>query len=325
MMEMALSQFVINLRYFLMSLSLTQKLDEKTTTLQRAVIAHGITDEIFALSSSKPKKVGFLYMISLMFLPILGWTGGTFLGAAASTLLPVILRDSLGIMIYGMFLAIIIPPCRISKNIGIVVLMAAVTSCFVSSVVRLYIHRKRICDHSLYVVCGWGWCLFISNRWRGTEMNRLLMYIVVMAGVTYLIRCLPLIFFRKKIQNRYIQSFFILRTLCGIRLYDFSCHFYIGRRSSSVLYWVCGCVDLSVPKTKFTGRCLSSICCRLYQYYHHWIGLVYIQAHQKDIEKHRLYAIMLKHKCRSGGTADTLSSGGSASNRVRVQISSSAP
>nr|WP_027969107.1 AzlC family ABC transporter permease [Faecalicoccus pleomorphus] len=129
MMEMALSQFVINLRYFLMSLSLTQKLDEKTKTLQRAVIAHGITDEIFALSSSKPKKVGFLYMISLMFLPILGWTGGTFLGAAASTLLPVILRDSLGVMIYGMFLAIIIPPCRTSKNIGIVVLMAAVTSC----------------------------------------------------------------------------------------------------------------------------------------------------------------------------------------------------
>lgn len=129
MMEMALSQFVINLRYLLMSLSLTQKLDEKTKTLQRAVIAHGITDEIFALSSSKPKKVGFLYMISLMFLPILGWTGGTFLGAAASTLLPVILRDSLGIMIYGMFLAIIIPPCRTSKNIGIVVLIAAVTSC----------------------------------------------------------------------------------------------------------------------------------------------------------------------------------------------------
>lgn len=129
MMEMALSQFVINLRYFLMSLSLTQKLDEKTKTLQRAVIAHGITDEIFALSSSKPKKVGFLYMISLMFLPILGWTGGTFLGATASTLLPVILRDSLGIMIYGMFLVIIIPPCRTSKNIGIVVLMAAVTSC----------------------------------------------------------------------------------------------------------------------------------------------------------------------------------------------------
>ena len=129
MMEMALSQFVINLRYFLMSLSLTQKLDEKTKTLQRAVIAHGITDEIFALSSSKPKKVGFLYMISLMFPPILGWTGGTFLGATASTLLPVILRDSLGIMIYGMFLAIIIPPCRTSKNIGIVVLMAAVTSC----------------------------------------------------------------------------------------------------------------------------------------------------------------------------------------------------
>ena len=129
MLEMALSQLVINLRYFLMSLSLTQKLEEKTNTLQRAIIYYGITDEIFALSSSKPGKVGFRYMIGLMSLPILGWTLGTLLGATASTLMPNIIKDSLGIMIYGMFLAIIVPPCRTSKAVLLVVILAAVLSC----------------------------------------------------------------------------------------------------------------------------------------------------------------------------------------------------
>lgn len=140
MLEMALSQFVINLRYFLMSLSLTQKIDEQTNTLQRAILSHGITDEIFALSSSKPGKVGFFYMIGLMSLPVLGWTLGTFLGGTASMLMPSIVRDSLGIMIYGMFLAIIIPPCRESKSVLMVVALAAVLSCLfqiLSSVIAI--------------------------------------------------------------------------------------------------------------------------------------------------------------------------------------------
>ncbi len=132
MLELALSQLVINLRYFLMSLSLTQKVDPQMTTLQRAIVAHGVTDEIFAVSTSRYEGVGFRYMIALMVLPILGWTAGTFLGGAASALLPAALRDALGIMIYGMFLAIILPPCRRSREIFIVVLIAALTSCLFS-------------------------------------------------------------------------------------------------------------------------------------------------------------------------------------------------
>lgn len=129
MIEMALSQFIINLRYFLMSLSLTQKVDERMGTVQRAIIAHGVTDEIFAVSSSRYRGVGFIYMLGLMILPIIGWTMGTFLGGAISSLLPSTLRDALGIMIYGMFLAIILPPCHRSREIFIVVIIASLMSC----------------------------------------------------------------------------------------------------------------------------------------------------------------------------------------------------
>ena len=124
--EMALSQLIINLRYFLMSLSLTQKIDPP---MKRSLISYGVTDEIFAVSSSRYESVGFLYMIGLMALPVLGWTFGTFLGGVASSLLPTAIRDALGIMIYGMFLAIILPPCRKSREIFIVVILASLISC----------------------------------------------------------------------------------------------------------------------------------------------------------------------------------------------------
>ena len=94
MLELALSQLVINLRYFLMSLSLTQKVDPQMTTLQRAIVAHGVTDEIFAVSTSRYEGVGYRYMIALMVLPILGWTAGTFLGGAARALLPAIFTST---------------------------------------------------------------------------------------------------------------------------------------------------------------------------------------------------------------------------------------
>ena len=107
--ELALSQFIINLRYALMSLSLTQKVDRQMKTHERALIAYGVTDEIFALASSTYERVGKWYMAGLIAFPVFCWTLGTFLGGAASTLLPEAIRSALGIAIYGMFLAIIIP------------------------------------------------------------------------------------------------------------------------------------------------------------------------------------------------------------------------
>lgn len=131
MIEMALTQLIINLRYALMSLSLGQKLDGTMTTLRRMIFSFANTDEIFAVASSQPGKVGNTYLYGLMLAPMFGWSTGTLLGAVAGQLLPAFVRSALGVAIYGMFLAIILPPARKEKPVRVVVLIAVVLSlCF---------------------------------------------------------------------------------------------------------------------------------------------------------------------------------------------------
>lgn len=131
LIEMALTQLIINLRYALMSLSLSQRLDKSMTTLHRMLFSFCNTDEIFAVASSQPEKVGRWYLYGLMSTPYWGWALGTLLGAVAGQLLPEFLRTALGIAIYGMFLAIILPPARKEKPVRVVVLMAvALSLCF---------------------------------------------------------------------------------------------------------------------------------------------------------------------------------------------------
>ncbi|MEG2995634.1 MAG: AzlC family ABC transporter permease, partial [Erysipelotrichaceae bacterium] len=112
LIEMALTQLVINIRYALMSLSLSQKLAKRVTTPKRCLIAFANTDEIFAVASSKTGKIGEYYMYGLAILPIIGWTSGTFLGAAINSLLPAAFQSAFGIAIYGMFIAIVVPPAK---------------------------------------------------------------------------------------------------------------------------------------------------------------------------------------------------------------------
>lgn len=127
--EMALTQLIINLRYALMSLSLSQKLDSNFTALSRLAISFGITDEIFAVASGKSGEVSKKYMAGLIILPVLGWSTGTFLGAFAGEILPERLNAALGIAIYGMFIAIFVPAARKSKGVLTVVAFAAALSC----------------------------------------------------------------------------------------------------------------------------------------------------------------------------------------------------
>lgn len=128
LIEMIMTQFVINLRYALMALSLSQKLDEKFNTPRRMIVAFGITDEIFAVSSVQKGKIQPIYMYGLILISAVGWTLGTFLGAAAGSILPQMITDAMGLVLYGMFLAIIIPPARESKSVLFVVAVAAVIS-----------------------------------------------------------------------------------------------------------------------------------------------------------------------------------------------------
>ena len=128
LLEMALTQLVINIRYALMSVSLSQKLDSSVKTFQRMLIAYGNTDEIFAVASSKPGTVGSKYMYGLILLPVIGWVGGTLTGAVASTILPAAMISALGVALYGMFIAIVVPVAKESKEVLLVVAVSLVFS-----------------------------------------------------------------------------------------------------------------------------------------------------------------------------------------------------
>lgn len=125
LIEMALTQLVINIRYALMGLSLSQKLDGRFNTLHRLIASFGITDEIFAVASAQPNKVSPKYMYGLISISFMGWTSGTFLGAFAGQILPKALTDAMGLVLYGMFLAIIIPPAKKEKSVLTVILLGA--------------------------------------------------------------------------------------------------------------------------------------------------------------------------------------------------------
>ena len=128
LVEMALTQLTINLRYALMSLSLSQKLDKSMTTVQRLLLSFANTDEVFAVASQQPGKLGKWYLYGLTNGPFVGWTLGTLLGALAGGILPGPVTDALGIAIYGMFIAIILPPFRRSREVRAVILIAVAMS-----------------------------------------------------------------------------------------------------------------------------------------------------------------------------------------------------
>ncbi len=128
LLEMALTQLVINIRYSLMGISLSQKLDKSFTVPHRLIASYGITDEIFAVSSAQIHPVTPAYMYGLILISFLGWSTGTLLGAAAGEILPEIITNAMGIVLYGMFIAIIIPPSRKQKSVLFAVIAAALVS-----------------------------------------------------------------------------------------------------------------------------------------------------------------------------------------------------
>jgi predicted branched-subunit amino acid permease len=128
MAELALTTLIINIRYFLMSLSVSQKVEEKMKMQERLLISFGITDEIFAVSMRHPRQLSTPYMAGLILTPVLGWTGGTLIGAVATSVMPETLSNALGIALYGMFIAIVIPPAKENKSVLFTVLLAVAAS-----------------------------------------------------------------------------------------------------------------------------------------------------------------------------------------------------
>ena len=119
-LEMIATQLIINSRYSLMSISLSQKLDKTFTLPARLTGSFGITDEVFAAASTRKGDISKHYLYGLILMPYFAWALGTLLGAAAGEILPEMLKNALGIVIYGMFTAIVFPILPIEYKCAIV-------------------------------------------------------------------------------------------------------------------------------------------------------------------------------------------------------------
>lgn len=129
LLEITLTTFIINIRYMLMSLSLTQRLDKNMSLSKRLIIGYGVTDEVFSVASMEKGTLTFPYLLGLIIGPVLGWTSGTALGAIICSALPESLSSSMGIALYGMFIAIVLPVAKKSKSVAIIVAISVAVVC----------------------------------------------------------------------------------------------------------------------------------------------------------------------------------------------------
>ena len=155
MWEMVLTQLVINLRYCLMSFSLSQKLEKNVSTGHRLAVAFGVTDEIFGVSASQEGRISPWYNYGVMSMAIPGWTLGTLVGAVLGNVLPGFLVSALNVAIYGMFLAVIIPPAKKNRAVfGVVIGAMALSTVFAEDPVLNKVSSGFVIIITTVVVAG---------------------------------------------------------------------------------------------------------------------------------------------------------------------------
>ena len=127
-LEIFFTVLFINLRYALMSISLSQKIDSSIPRWKRIIMSFGITDEIYAVAITEKKEVNLKYMLGITTLPLIGWTLGTLIGSLGASIFSDNLLTAMNIALYAMFIAIIMPDSKKSIKITIVILIAIVIS-----------------------------------------------------------------------------------------------------------------------------------------------------------------------------------------------------
>ena len=126
--EMALATLITNARYLLMSCAMSQRMDPDMPFYHRLLMAFDITDELFGITIARPGYLSPWYMYGGMTPAIPGWMIGTALGALAGSVLPLRVVSALSVALYGMFIAIFIPPARKDKVIAVLVALAFASS-----------------------------------------------------------------------------------------------------------------------------------------------------------------------------------------------------
>ena len=127
-LALALTELIVNARYLLMSCALSQKLSPKTSTLHRMLVAFNVTDEVFGISVSVPGTLNPFYNYGASSVSIPGWALGTFFGVIMGNVLPASIVSALSVGLYGMFLAIIIPPAKKNKVIAGIIPVSMIAS-----------------------------------------------------------------------------------------------------------------------------------------------------------------------------------------------------
>ena len=131
-LEVAMMEAVANARYLLMSFSLSQKLRPETGLIHRLILGWYVTDEVFGVSISAPGYLNPWYTYGAIALACPGWAAGTCLGVILGNIFPASVVSALSVGLYGMFIAIFVPPARESRTIRGLVLVSMGLSFFVN-------------------------------------------------------------------------------------------------------------------------------------------------------------------------------------------------
>jgi len=231
-----------------MGIALSQKADKTMTPLLRILLAYGITDEIFGVAVSKKYEFGAKYFFGLTILPVIGWVAGTTIGAILGRVFPDFLTNALAIGIYGMFVSIVLPKAKHDKVILSGSLISCILSCVlfytpflaehvsggfaiiiaaVLSAVFAVLLRNKLAGKAGAVVGIVAGILLIAimlfmapfhqeqssavaaDVSAGKLDNGIFIpLLIVMALTTYLVRMIPFVLFRKKLENPSVKAFF---------------------------------------------------------------------------------------------------------------------
>lgn len=127
-MEIALTTLILNMRYILMSCALSQKIDKHTPIVHRFLMAYDVTDEIFGLSIMSEGRLDPKYTYGLITISAPSWAIGTYLGAVMGSVMPAGVLSAMNLALYGMFIAVIVPPAKKDKTIAVVIAVSMLSS-----------------------------------------------------------------------------------------------------------------------------------------------------------------------------------------------------